>query len=273
MSYKTIEHSFLGKKTTYVDQYDSTLLYPIMRIPQAYLMYGYDLWNLYEISWLNLHNKPEVAIGKLAYSYSSLYLIESKSLKLYLNSFNNSQFSSASHVQDTIKNDLSTVLNTDVFIELYDINSSVKIIPPQGKCLDDIHIEVKNFNFNDRMHSLVNIIENHTIVTEKLYSNLLRSNCPITQQPDWGTITVEYTGKQISHQSLLHYILCYRNHNDFHEHCIENIYCELMQYLCPTELNIYANYTRRGGIDINPYRSSEKLNMQSILTQNRLIRQ
>ena len=249
----------LGKKTTYSDIYDPNLLYPIERIAQNHKnsMFGYDLWHLYELSWLDNHSMPHVAVGNIIYMSESPKLIESKSLKLYLNSFNNSRFVSRQSVVDTIEQDLSNILNTKVLVKIFDLNYQSKITTSDGICIDNIQLEIDNFDYGNRHKYLSKIVSGSEIVSEKLYSNLLRSNCPITNQPDWGTITIEYKGNQLLHEQLLLYILSYRLHNDFHEHCVENIYSELMEYCQPMQLRVSANYTRRGGIDINPYRSSE----------------
>lgn len=253
-----IASSLLGKKTIYSDTYNPSLLYPIDRIAQndKISMFGYDLWHLYELSWLNSNGMPQVAVGNILYMSDSPKIIESKSLKLYLNSFNNSKFVSRESVVETICRDLSNVLETKVWVEIFDINSHYKITSPGGICIDDIDIEVGSFDFCERGRFLSEAIVGDEIIYERLYSNLLRSNCPVTNQPDWGTISIEYSGKQLSREQLLRYILSYRQHNDFHETCVENIYYELMYFCKPLQLKVYGNYTRRGGIDINPYRSS-----------------
>lgn len=270
-----IENSLLGKRVTYVDKYNASLLYPIFRIPQAnkVSMYGYDLWNLYELSWLNHNGKPQVAIGTLVYSASSPKLIESKSLKLYLNSFNNSQFESFAHVKEVIENDVSKAISSKVIVSLQGLKSNVNLKNPDGICLDDIEINVEKFDFENRLEFLQNIQQTNQNIHEIVFSNLLRSNCPITGQPDWGTITIEYSGHKICHKNLLRYILSYRNHNDFHEHCVESIFSEIMTFLKPKTLKVYANYTRRGGIDINPYRFHENDFRMNEIFCNRLIRQ
>jgi 7-cyano-7-deazaguanine reductase len=278
MSHKEIESSQLGKKTTYFDKYDPSLLYPISRIPQEnrVKMYGYDLWHLYELSWLNPKGKPEVAIGNIAYDAFSRSLIESKSLKLYLNSFNNSVFDSFESVQNTIKKDLSNALETKVEVKIWDLNEETEVIKPDGICIDNYDIEIKSYDFEYRTNILNNlVVDDNEEVSEKLYSNLLRSNCPITGQPDWGTVVIDYKGPKISQQKLLQYIICYRNHNDFHEHCVESIYSEILSYCKPTMLRVYANYTRRGGIDINPYRGTTRdFKIEKIVNdKTRLIRQ
>lgn len=277
MSHKEIALSQLGKKTTYFDKYNHSLLYPISRIPQenSVKMYGYDLWHMYEISWLNADGKPEVAFGNIAYDASSKKLIESKSLKLYLNSFNNSVFDGFESVQDTIARDLSEALETNVLVKLWSLNETITITKPEGICVDVLDVKIKSYDFDHRIEILNDLIADELVVSEKLYSNLLRSNCPITGQPDWGAVMIEYHGRKISHQKLLEYIICYRNHNDFHEHCIESIYSDIMTFCKPSMLKVHAKYTRRGGIDINPYRSTERdFSIDEVVNDNtRFIRQ
>lgn len=272
-----LHSSPLGKKTTYSDKYNSNLLHPIARIPQdnKIAMFGYDLWHLYELSWLNSWGMPLVATGNIVYSSDSPNLVESKSLKLYLNSFNNSKFSSAQSIETTIENDLSNILMTKILVRVFDLDSTNSIVRPDGCCIDNLELQIEDFNFDSRLKVLQEMIASEAIVSEKLHSNLLRSNCPITNQPDWGSIAVEYTGRKLSREHLLRYILFYRNHNDFHENCVENIYSELMTWCQPSSLKVYANYTRRGGIDINPYRSSKKdfCLEQVVLVKDRLVRQ
>jgi 7-cyano-7-deazaguanine reductase len=267
----------LGKNTTYSYIYNPQLLYSIDRILRnnKNSMFGYDLWHLYELSWLNSNGIPQVAIGNILYNRDSPRLIESKSLKLYLNSFNNSKFISAQSVVDIIRDDLSQILHTQVWVEIFNVNSQSKIITPHGISIDNLEIKVEQFDFETRHQYLSQAIVGDSIVSETLHSNLLRSNCPITNQPDWGTIIIEYTGYPISHEQLLRYILSYRMHNDFHEHCVDNIYLELMEHCNPKQLKVYAQYTRRGGIDINPYRSSQiDFNPEIVISSiDRLIRQ
>ena len=211
MSHQEVALSQLGKETIYADKYNPALLYPISRPDKSHTIYGYDMWNLYELSWLNCNNKPEVALGCLFYDANSPKLIESKSLKLYLNSFNNSQLSD---IKNIIISDLSNLLQTQVILELHSLDDLISLHKPKGICIDNM-LSTEG-------------LSNENFVSEVLYSNLLRSNCPITNQPDWGTITVEYQGIQIDKYWLLQHIISYRNHNDFHENCVETIYSDLM---------------------------------------------
>lgn len=249
----------LGKSMPYSDIYNPYLLYPIDRILRNHKnsIFGYDLWHLYELSWLDSNGMPQVAIGNILYYSNSPKLIESKSLKLYLNSFNNSKFISRQSVVDRITDDLSNILETEVWVKIFDLNIESSINSPNSISIDNISLKIEGFNFDRRNQYLSQAIVGNSIVSEKLYSNLLRSNCPITNQPDWGTIFIEYTGYKLSYEQLLGYILSYRMHNDFHEHCVDSIYTELLEYCKPHQLRVYAQYTRRGGIDINPYRSNQ----------------
>ncbi|MBY0581269.1 MAG: NADPH-dependent 7-cyano-7-deazaguanine reductase QueF [Rickettsiales bacterium] len=248
----------LGKKSTYVDEYDNSLIFPIERATKRKEIginkktppfYGYDIFNAYELSWLALNGRPEIATAEIIYSCRSEYLVESKSLKLYLNSFNNTVFDSLNHVEETIKCDLSNKLKTDVLVKLIDINQQIISFLPEGENIDEYY----NQNSIDPTIGTINGI---TVKNEKIYSNLLKSNCPVTFQPDWGTLMITYTGAKINRCTLLNYILSLRNLNEFHEQCIEKIYMEIDKSCKPDYLQVYGRYTRRGGIDINPYRST-----------------
>ncbi len=275
-----ISSSPLGRKSYYSDKYDATLLYPLPRsrkkdiitVPfiekmQAHYnneipMHGYDLWNMYELSWLTPDNKPCVAIGRIVYDCTSPKLIESKSLKLYLNSFNNSTFSSSNVVAETIKHDLTTALETEILVELFLLTSEsarASIIKPHGECIDDIDFSMDEHNFEKRCQFLKSGISSDC-TSEVFHSNLLRSNCPVTGQPDWGTVVISYNGTKIDHAGFLKYIVSYRNHHGFHEHCVENIYYDLMFHCRPKYLTVMACYTRRGGVDINPLRTNDPTN-------------
>lgn len=255
----------LGKKTVYVDQYSSNLLFPVPRAGQRkelniaeFLPFkGFDIWTAFELSWLNTKGKPLVAFGEFIFTCTSPCLVESKSLKLYLNSFNNSKFSSLEEVQNTIHRDLSTATGADVSVKIYSLSElpQLSIQNFSGKCIDDYDIECDIFTVAPSLLKIENASAGE--VSETLVSNLLRSNCLMTGQPDWASVQISYTGKKINHESLLAYIISFRNHNEFAEHCVERIFTDIMQYCAPTKLTVYGRYTRRGGIDINPYRSTE----------------
>lgn len=267
----------LGQKTEYASQYDRTLLQPVPRAlnrdglgitqNQPFTI-GADIWTAYETSWLNEKGLPQVAIADIYLDYQSQNLIESKSFKLYLNSFNQSKFADFNAVQQTMQRDLSECAQGDVKVRLNPVAvyDSQKIDHLQGDCIDEQDIEITSYEFNaDWLKDCVS----DEIVEEKLVSHLLKSNCLITNQPDWGTLHIHYVGKKIDHEKLLRYVVSFRQHNEFHEQCVERIFCDLMHYAKPEKLTVYARYTRRGGLDINPFRS----NFENLPENLRLARQ
>lgn len=267
----------LGQKTEYASQYDRTLLQPVPRAlnrdglgitqNQPFTI-GADIWTAYEISWLNEKGLPQVAIADIYLDYQSQNLIESKSFKLYLNSFNQSKFADFNAVQQTMQRDLSECAQGDVKVRLNPmaVYDAQKINHLQGDCIDEQDIEITSYEFNaDWLKDCVS----DEIVEEKLVSHLLKSNCLITNQPDWGTLHIHYVGKKINHEKLLRYVVSFRQHNEFHEQCVERIFCDLMHYAKPEKLTVYARYTRRGGLDINPFRS----NFENLPENLRLARQ
>ena len=267
----------LGQKTEYASQYDRTLLQPVPRAlnrdglgitqNQPFTI-GADIWTAYEISWLNEKGLPQVAIADIYLDYQSQNLIESKSFKLYLNSFNQSKFADFNAVQQTMQRDLSECAQGDVKVRLNPVAvyDAQKIDHLQGDCIDEQDIEITSYEFNaDWLKDCVS----DEIVEEKLVSHLLKSNCLITNQPDWGTLHIHYVGKKIDQEKLLRYVVSFRQHNEFHEQCVERIFCDLMHYAKPEKLTVYARYTRRGGLDINPFRS----NFENLPENLRLARQ
>lgn len=257
----------LGKKVTYTSHYSPELLTPIARkltrddigISQTLPFTGVDIWNAWELSWLNDNGLPVVATGRFEYSADSEFLIESKSLKLYLNSFNQTKFSSINDVKQRLVDDLSQLIKSDVKVTLYIENNSAQAIMTEvGTCLD--HQEVKVTDYQLTPDYLLNsTTENDKVITEQLYSHLFKSNCMVTGQPDWATIFIDYTGVAINHSSLLKYLISFRNHQAFHEPCVERIFVDLLHYCKPSSLSVYCRYTRRGGLDINPFRSTTGL--------------
>ncbi len=258
--------SELGKHSSYEPNYNPDILFPIARDtkrkeigidPNALPFYGYDSWNHYEVSWLNQKGKPIVATAHIYYDCSSPFIIESKSLKLYFNSFNNTKFSSITSLIETVKNDLQQRLKTDVTVNISPLNSNLNasIESFDGHCLDGLDIECDTYTVEPNYLTSSGAI---TITEETLYSNLLKSNCLVTKQPDWGSVQIHYKGKQIAREGLLKYIISFRNHNEFHEQCIERIFIDILNHCHPELLTVYGRYTRRGGLDINPYRSTEK---------------
>jgi len=254
----------LGREVAYPQAYDPTLLFPIerksnrstLRLPGPW--HGADLWNAYEVSWLNQRGLPCAAIARFTIPADSPCLIESKSLKLYLNSLNEERYDDPAQVTALLRTDLSRAAGAEVNVCLDDDLAalSMNCRPLSGTCLDGLDIEIDRYEPDA---SLLQRAQGDGIVTETLVSNLLKSNCPVTGQPDWGSIQVRYTGPRINHESLLKYIVSFRRHTEFHEHCVERMYCDLWHVLAPEALFVMARYTRRGGLDINPWRSSHPL--------------
>jgi 7-cyano-7-deazaguanine reductase len=275
---RTLNNLSLGKKTEYKSCYDATLLQAVPRslnrneleLSENNLpFYGVDLWNIYELSWLNSKGKPVVATGVVKVPYDSKNLIESKSFKLYLNSFNQTKFVSADAVQKVLTADLSHCADKAVSVELNtDLDNFIdKLGTFTGQCLDGLDIEIDNYQLNaDYLQDLCSQEQ----ITETLYSHLLKSNCLITSQPDWASIEISYTGKKLDREKLLRYLISFRQHNEFHEQCVERIYCDIMKFGQIDSLCVYARYTRRGGLDINPLRATEHINEINNL---RLLRQ
>lgn len=270
----------LGQQTEYVDHYSSSLLQGVPRqlnrdelgiTEQQPFTSGTDLWTAYEISWLNLKGVPQVAIGEIQLDFQSENLIESKSFKLYLNSFNQSKFSDLEEVRSTIEKDLAKCANGEINVTLYPLPhyTSQEIVSFDGICIDHQDIEIDDYRFNPEL--LAQVIDEKTdeIVEETLVSHLLKSNCLITQQPDWGSVQIHYVGKRLDREKLLRYLISFRQHNEFHEQCVERIFCDLMKFARPEKLTVYARYTRRGGLDINPFRS----NFEQLPENYRLARQ
>ena len=277
------EDSQLGKSASYADQYDAGLLYPLPRAAQRSLIgvgeqpvfVGADLWTAYELSWLNQRGKPQVALGRFMVPCESTHLVESKSLKLYLNSFNNSRFDSMTQVQALMQNDLSAAVwfggsvNAGVGVQLLSPEQFAreKVQELEGVDLDRLDLDCTEYQ--PAPHLLQAALDEQP-VTETLTSRLLKSNCLVTGQPDWGSVAISYSGPQIDQAGLLQYIVSFRNHNEFHEHCVERIFMDIWTRCKPSKLSVYARYTRRGGVDINPWRSSHP---QALPAQVRSARQ
>jgi 7-cyano-7-deazaguanine reductase len=253
----------LGKTSSNPDKYSPELLFPISRgTHRALLQYGntlpfmgVDIWNAYELSWLGPRGKPEVAIAQIEIPFDSPYMVESKSLKLYLNSLNYERFSSAEEVKLRISKDLSASSQSNVAVTLLSPLewSKLSFGEPEGTLLDrlDIQIEPQDLPNPEWLTSE----SSSAPVEETLFSHLLRSNCPVTGQPDWASIIIHYAGPTINQENLLRYIISYRNHQEFHEHCVEKIFCDIKAKCKTAKLSVYARYTRRGGLDINPFRT------------------
>ncbi|MFT5317567.1 MAG: 7-cyano-7-deazaguanine reductase [Chlamydiales bacterium] len=274
MNQKNIEMSPLGKPSSYITSYTPSLLFPIPRktkrdeiqVPEQLPFEGVDLWNAYEISWLNPKGKPQVAIAEFVIPCTSPNIIESKSFKLYLNSFNQSPFASSQEVMIILEKDISKGVGEKIQVNLITPQDFhlAKIQEFEGTCLDDLDIEVSSY----RVHADY-LKSGEDTVDETLYSNLLKSNCLVTGQPDWASLQIHYIGPKIHHESLLKYLISFREHNEFHEQCVERIFMDLSHCCRPDKLTVYGRYTRRGGLDINPFRS----NFESTPTNFRHCRQ
>jgi 7-cyano-7-deazaguanine reductase len=258
-----VTESPLGKASTYVSLYQKDLLFPIPRlgkreeiaVPRALPFSGADIWNGFEISWLNAKGKPIVCLGEFIFPCASPNIIESKSFKLYLNSFNNTQFASEDAVEALMQQDLSAAAGAPVSLKLIRADEYVpgKKQKFSGVNLDYLDIVCDTYNVDP---AFLTVEEDN--VSEVLFSDLLKSNCLVTGQPDWGSVKIEYQGMRINRAGLLKYIVSFRNHNEFHEQCVERIFMDISARCHPEKLSVEARYTRRGGLDINPYRSTEK---------------
>ncbi|MFT5050413.1 MAG: 7-cyano-7-deazaguanine reductase [Chlamydiales bacterium] len=253
----------LGKPTFYPREYSPSILVGVPRADERRELGlanplpfdGVDVWNAYELSWLNTLGKPVVALARLRIPASSPNLVESKSLKLYLSSLNGSRHGSLAAVEAVITADLERTIGARVEVQLTPVADAdlSSIVTPAGECIDDADIEIDAYELDPSL--LEGSIAGGTDVDETLHSRLLKTNCPITAQPDWATLLIRYRGPQIDRVALLRYIVSYRNHDGFHEHCAERIFADLKRHCRPHSLTVFARYTRRGGIDINPFRS------------------
>ena len=269
------EHSQLGKAASYIDQYDASLLFPIARalkraeigITGVLPFVGADMWSAFELSWLNQRGKPQVALAHFTVPCETPNIIESKSFKLYLNSFNNTRFADVEAVRSRLRSDLSEAVwrpatpqvdasappSIGVRILQSDLFDREPVHELDGLSLDRLDVQCDRYT---PAPDLLKVEQGEAPVSEVLVSNLLKSNCLVTGQPDWGSVQISYSGAQIVQESLLQYLVSYRNHNEFHEQCVERIFMDIWTRCKPTRLAVYARYTRRGGLDINPFRSS-----------------
>ncbi|MCW4151713.1 NADPH-dependent 7-cyano-7-deazaguanine reductase QueF [Halomonas sp. 18H] len=258
---ETLAEAPLGRESAYPEQYDAGLLYPIERAANraplgieagALPFIGEDEWHAFELSWLNARGKPHVAVARFRLPAESPRLIESKSWKLYLNSYNQSRFASPAAVREQLQKDLAEAAGAPVSVELFDVDAS-ELMPQRlpGECIDAQDIAI-----DDYTPSAEPLVVGDEIVEETLHSHLLKSNCPVTGQPDWGSVLIRYRGPRIDREGLLRYLVGYRQHQDFHEHCVEHIFCDLMARARPERLLVLARYVRRGGLDISPWRGT-----------------
>ena len=269
------EQSPLGKASAYADEYDASLLFPIARAGKRQEIgvgaqapfFGADMWTAYELSWLNLRGKPQVALAQVVVPCETPNIIESKSFKLYLNSFNNTRFADASAVLALLRRDLSEAAwrgavlpatasapsSVGVKLLLPDLFDREPVQELDGLSLDRLDIECTRYT---PAPDLLTADADEASVTEVLTSHLLKSNCLVTGQPDWGSVQISYSGPPIDQEGLLQYLVSFRNHNEFHEQCVERIFMDIWSRCKPAKLAVFARYTRRGGLDINPFRTS-----------------
>jgi 7-cyano-7-deazaguanine reductase len=258
------DHSPLGKATTYADRYDASLLFPIPRQAKrdeigvdgaALPFHGVDIWNGYELSWLDPRGKPMVAVAEFRFPATTPNIVESKSFKLYLNSFAQETLGRRDDLRDALVRDLSAASGGPVEVALHapeELNG-VPLHEPEGILLDD-----QELAFDSYGPPRPDFLSTHEgEACEVLVSHLLRSNCPVTGQPDWGSVQISYTGAPIDRAGLLRYLVSFRRHTEFHEQCVERIFMDLSERCAPRALAVYARYTRRGGLDINPFRSTD----------------
>ncbi|MDT7524777.1 MULTISPECIES: NADPH-dependent 7-cyano-7-deazaguanine reductase QueF [Idiomarinaceae] len=259
-----LAHLNLGQPTQYPTAYDASLLQAVPRqlnrtpigLPEAQPLpfHGDDIWHGYELSWLNQQGLPQVALAEFRVACNSPNLIESKSFKLYLNSFNDSRFASWQQVETQLSHDLSACAQAPVKVKLMTVQQAQQqaFADLPGQCIDNQDITIDTYNYAPE---LLQPNAQTQQVSEILHSHLLKSNCLITNQPDWGSVLISYRGRQIDQAALLRYLVSFRHHNEFHEQCVERIFMDIKRQLQPEQLTVYARYTRRGGLDINPFRS------------------
>lgn len=257
-------HSPLGHAVAYPDRCDPALLFPIPRAraraeigldDPALPFVGIDLWNAYELSWLDARGQPRVAIAELRVPADSPNLVESKSLKLYLNGCAHERFDRVENVRECIARDLSAVTDAQVEVALIEPRdfASLRIEQLSGASLDDLALDIADYGPPQTRHLRA---DTSASIEETLVTRVFRSNCPVTGQPDWASVQIRYCGPPIDHAGLLRYLVSYRNHAGFHEACAERIFVDVMQHCAPQALSVYARFTRRGGLDINPWRAT-----------------
>ncbi len=263
----------LGEQVPLPSKYDPSILYPIPRWPARSLldidkklrMHGFDHWHAYEISWLDESGRPRVATGEFYFDVDSENIVESKSLKLYLNSLHQQQFESSSALAEIIKNDLSAVSRSEVTVELKALGEEDVglAIPDSARSLDSESITAVPKQPGAELLQL----DKDSVFDEELRSDLFKSNCPVTGQPDWASVYFQYTGNKINRAALLAYLCAYREHQAYHEECAERIFRDISQVAQPAELFLAMNYLRRGGLDINVYRSSSPISTDRVLAR------
>jgi 7-cyano-7-deazaguanine reductase len=255
----------LGQTSQYPDQYDPSLLFPIPRAEnrlklsitpnQALPFVGVDIWNAFELSWLNTKGKPQIALAEFQVPADSPNMIESKSFKLYLNSLNSARFEDETEIRERLITDLSAVAGSKISTRIHPREAVAKqgMQEMSGVLMDRLDIEVDPNLAADPM--LLEVNESFGPIEQCLVSHLLKSNCPVTDQPDWASVQIRYQGRPILEEGLLRYLIGFRQLGEFHEHCVETIFCDIKRQCKPEKLSVYARYTRRGGLDINPFRT------------------
>lgn len=259
----TPSDSPLGKPTAYSDTYDASLLFPIPRaearatlgIAGTLPFFGMDVWNAYELSWLNMRGKPQVAIVTLMVPADTPNIVESKSMKLYFNSLNQSKIAGPEALQELLRADLSAAFGANIQLKLVPAADFGKLQMGEldGLLLDRLDIEVDRYEPDA---ALLKTNADEAPVEETLVSHLLKSNCPVTNQPDWASVQIRYAGNPIDQEGLLKYLIGFRQHQGFHENCVERIFMDILRQCAPAKLLVSARYTRRGGLDINPWRAN-----------------
>ena len=253
----------LGKPTAYRDTYDASLLFPIPRaearatlgITGTLPFFGMDVWNAYELSWLNMRGKPQVAIATLMVPADTPNIVESKSMKLYFNSLNQSKIAGPEALQELLRADLSAAFGANIQLKLVPAADFGKLQMGEldGLLLDRLDIEVDRYEPDA---ALLKSNADEAPVEETLVSHLLKSNCPVTNQPDWASVQIRYAGNPVDQEGLLKYLIGFRQHQGFHENCVERIFMDILRQCAPAKLLVSARYTRRGGLDINPWRAN-----------------
>jgi 7-cyano-7-deazaguanine reductase len=259
----TPQNSPLGKPVSYEGNYDPALLFPMARattregfnIGETIPFFGIDIWNAYELSWLNMRGKPQVALLSVTVPADSPNIVESKSFKLYLNSFSQTKVAGPEAMIELLRADLSAAFGAFVSVTLtpQDAFSTIEFGELEGLLLDRLDIDADEYSPNA---SMLRTYTEEPPVEEKLVSHLLRTNCPVTGQPDWASVQIHYVGFAINQEYLLKYLISLRTHAGFHEQCIERIFMDILQQCKPTKLSVYGRFTRRGGVDINPWRTN-----------------
>lgn len=259
------DHSPLGKHTVYADRYDPALLFPIPRQAkreeigisgEPLPFHGVDIWNAYELSWLDMHGKPMVGVAEFRIPANSPNIIESKSFKLYLNGFAQEPLANIAALSALLQQDLTRAAGAVISVRIQPSRAATYVLSDlPGESIDALPVKIDDYGppKADYLRADNAAVE----VEETLVSDLLRSNCPVTGQPDWGSVQIAYRGAPIDREGLLRYLVSFRTHNEFHEQCVERIFVDVMKRCAPQQLSVYARYTRRGGLDINPFRSTD----------------